>query len=89
MKKSTTYSFWFVTILLTAGIFAGWANYFQAGSLMTESPKRVAAAISERTPASGVLKSVPNIKNIQGVAPQSAPNTPVTKPASVRKTKTS
>lgn len=89
MKKSTTSVFWFVTIFLTAGLFVGWAQYFQAGAVTIENPRRVAVNVKQRTPAVTVSDGISNAKNIQNGIPQKTQSAQGTKPASTRTTKTS
>lgn len=89
MKKSTTRSFWFVTIFLTAGVFTLWAHFFQAGPLMIENPNRVAIQTEQKFPAITPPKDVQTIKNTQAVVPQNTQNTQGTKPVTARTTKTS
>lgn len=86
MKKGTTRSFWFITIFLTAGVFALWANFFQSGSSMIENPNRVAIKTEQKFPATASSKNVQTTKSTKTVAPQ---NTNTTKPVTARTTKTS
>lgn len=90
MKKNTTYSFWFIVIFLTGGVFALWSNFFQAGSVTSDAPKHIALNVPQR--------SVPQVfvvpqdtlapQKTQGVTVQNNQST-TSKPAPTRKTKTS